>query len=109
MAYRCGVSLAVVVKLKVKMDMLRITENLENDRTIRLRLDGTLNTLSLPELEEICFRHQSDDAKVILLDLAGVVFMSDDVTKKLVELRSGRLRIINCSPFIETLLKTVPR
>jgi anti-anti-sigma regulatory factor len=89
--------------------MLRITENSENSKTVRLRLDGTLNALSLPELEAICIRHQSDHRKVIILDMAGVLFMSDEVAKKLVELRSDQLRIINCSPFIETLLKTVER
>jgi anti-anti-sigma regulatory factor len=113
MAYRCGVSLALVVNQfylgESEMDMLRITENLENGKTVRLRLDGTLNALSLPELEEICSRHQTEDTKVILLDLAGVIFMTDEIAKKLVELRSDRLRIINCSPFIEMLLKTVER
>jgi anti-anti-sigma regulatory factor len=89
--------------------MLRITENLENGKTVRLRLDGTVSAVSLPELEEICSRHQSTEAKVILLDLAGVVFMNDEVARKFVELRSHRLRIINCSPFIETLLKTVEK
>ncbi|MBI4527824.1 MAG: STAS domain-containing protein [Deltaproteobacteria bacterium] len=87
--------------------MLKITENLENGNTVRLRLDGTLNAPSLPELEEICTRHQNDAGKVIFLDLAGVVFMNEEVAKKLVELRSGQLRIINCSPFIKTLLRTV--
>ncbi|MGE5817930.1 MAG: STAS domain-containing protein [Deltaproteobacteria bacterium] len=89
--------------------MLRITENLENGKTVRLRLDGTVSAVSLPELEEVCSRHQSADAKVILLDLAGVVFMNDDVARRFVELRNDRLRIINCSPFIEALLKTVER
>ena len=106
-------SLALVVNQfylgESEMDMLRITENLENGKTVRLRLDGTLNALSLPELEEICSRHQTEDTKVILLDLAGVIFMTDEMAKKLVELRSDRLRIINCSPFIEMLLKTVER
>lgn len=89
--------------------MLRITENLENGKTVRLRLDGTVSAVSLPELEEICSRHQGADANVILLDLAGVVFMNDDVARRFVELRNDRLRIINCSPFIEALLKTVEK
>ncbi len=72
-------------------------------------MDGTVNALSLPDLEEACSRHQSDNGKVILLDLAGVVFMTDQAARKLGELRSDRLRIINCSPFIETLIKTVGR
>jgi anti-anti-sigma regulatory factor len=89
--------------------MLRITENLENGKTVRLRLDGSVSAVSLPDLEEICSRHQGTDAEVILLDLAGVVFMNDEVARKFVELRNERLRIINCSPFIEALLKTVER
>jgi len=89
--------------------MLRITENLENGKTVRLRLDGTVSAVSLPELEEICSRHQGTDARVILLDLAGVVFMNDEAARKFVELRNDRLRIINCSPFIEALLKTVEK
>jgi anti-anti-sigma regulatory factor len=89
--------------------MLRITERLEKGKTVRLRLDGTVNIMSLPELEEVCSRYQSADGKVILLDLAGVVFMNDEAAKKLVALRSDRLRIVNCSPFIETLLETVEK
>ena len=46
-AYTYGVSLAFVVKhlylSESEMDMLRIAENLENGKTVRLRLDGTLN------------------------------------------------------------------
>ena len=87
--------------------MLRITEKFENGKTIRLRLDGTVDTASFPELDAACSRHKSGDGKVILLDLAGVIFMNDEAARKLGELRSERLRIINCSPFIETLLKTL--
>ena len=89
--------------------MLRISESLENGNTVRLRLDGTVSAVSLPELEEICSRHQGTDARVILLDLAGVVFMNDEAAKKFVKLRSDRLRIVNGSPFIEALLQTVEK
>ena len=87
--------------------MLRITENSENGHTVRLRLDGIINTISLPELQATCSRHRKGDDKIILLDLAGVTFMNDEAAQKLVSLRSDRLRIINCSPFIEALLATV--
>ena len=87
--------------------MLRISENFENGKIIRLRLDGTVDSASFTDLDAVCSRHQSGDGKVILLDLAGVVFMNDETARKLAELRSERLRFINCSPFIETLLKTV--
>lgn len=87
--------------------MLRITENFENGTTIRLRLDGTISPASFEQLEETCSRHQyASEDKVILLDMSGVVFMTNDTASKIVRLRGERLRIINCSPFIETLLNT---
>jgi hypothetical protein len=45
--------------------------------------------------------------KGTFLDLAGVDFMTDQSAQKLAALRSERRRIINCSPYIETLLQTV--
>ena len=87
--------------------MLRITENDDNGKTVRLRLDGTVNSTSYAELEAACSHHQETAGKVILVDMAGVVFMNNEVASKLARLRTEQLRIINCSPFIETLLNTV--
>jgi anti-anti-sigma regulatory factor len=89
--------------------MLRITENSENEKTVRLRLDGTVTSTSYAELEATCSRHREAPSKIILVDMAGVVFMNNEVASKLAGLRSERLRIINCSPFIETLLATVEK
>lgn len=89
--------------------MLRITENFENGKTVRLRIDGNLTESGYPELESIFARHHGSNDIVLLLDMAGVVFMQAAVAKKLVNLRGERLRLINCSPFIETLLETVTR
>ena len=89
--------------------MLRITENSENVKTLRLRIDGTLTEICYPELESICARHQKSGGIVLLLDMAGVVFMQAEVARKLASLRGERLRIINCSPFIETLFETVTK
>jgi anti-anti-sigma regulatory factor len=87
--------------------MLRITENTENGQTIRLRLDGTVDLTSYAELAATCSRHRQAPGQIILVDMAGVVFMKNEVATKLAGLRSAQLRIINCSPFIETLLNTV--
>ena len=89
--------------------MLRITENSENGETVRLRLDGTVNSASYAELEAACSHHQETAGKIILVDMAGVVFMNNEVASKLASLRSEQLKIINCSPFIETLLNTAER
>src|SRR5215471_5844544 len=87
--------------------MLRITENDDNGKTVRLRLDGTINSTSYAELEAACSHQQETAGKIILVDMAGVVFMNNEVASKLAKLRNQQLRIINCSPFIETLLNTV--
>jgi anti-anti-sigma regulatory factor len=87
--------------------MLRITENTENGKIVRIRLDGTVNSTSYSELEAACARHQKATEKIILVDMAGVVFMNNEMASKLAGLRSEQLRIINCSPFIETLLNSV--
>jgi anti-anti-sigma regulatory factor len=87
--------------------MLRIRESSENGHILRLRLDGTLTTGSYAELEAAFSQHQGNGEKIILLDMAGVVFMNDEVARKLADLRGARLRIVNCSPFIEALLNTV--
>jgi len=86
--------------------MLRITENLENGATVRLRLDGTISQSSFAEVEDACCRYQGNQKQTILLDMAGVVFMNNEVASKMAELRNERVKIINCSPFIETLLNS---
>ena len=87
--------------------MLRITEKIESAKRVSLRLNGTLNASSWADLEQACVRHQGDDGKVLLLDLAGIVFMDDQGAENLSRLRGERVQIINCSPFVEALLKTV--
>jgi anti-anti-sigma regulatory factor len=87
--------------------MLRITQSSPDEGTVSFRLDGTLTATACGELEALCSQYRESDGKIIHLDMAGVVFMSEEIAKRLVELRSGRLSIINCSPFIETLLRMV--
>jgi anti-anti-sigma regulatory factor len=86
-------------------DMLRITENSDDAKTVRIRLDGTVSLESLAELDEALTRHQNSPQKTIILDMAGVDFMKDEAARKLVNLQSDALRIVNCSPFIATLLE----
>ena len=87
--------------------MLRITQSFLNEQTTVFRLDGTLTAVSCVELKALCSQIQHSDGKIIHLDMGGVVFMNEEVAKRLVELRSNRLSIINCSPFVEMLLRTV--
>jgi len=84
--------------------MLRITENLEKDKAMRLRLDGTVSIESFNELAELCARHQFNGGQTVIVDMAGVNFMHDDAARKLARLRTKSVRVINCSPFIAALL-----
>jgi hypothetical protein len=86
--------------------MLRITESFDKDNTVRLRLDGTISETSFADLEGVFARYDAPQ-QIILLDMAGVMFMNDHAAMKMVQLRSDRVQIINCSPFIETLLQIV--
>lgn len=86
----------------LRLDMLRITESFDSENMVRLRLDGTIAEASFAQVEEAVMHHLRN--RTIVLDMAGVVFMNNDAAKKIVQLRSEQLRIINCSPFIEILL-----
>ena len=84
--------------------MLRITEKVEDGRIVRLRLDGTVSAESAEDLWKLCALHQSTDLRTLLIDMAGVNFMSPEVAGKLARLRTDSVRIVNCSPFIATLM-----
>lgn len=86
--------------------MLRITETIENDSVVKLRLDGTITSESFAEIDRTCVQHQSQPKRTVVLDMAGVTFMQPEPARKLVQLKRDSLRIINCSPFIAALLRT---
>jgi anti-anti-sigma regulatory factor len=87
--------------------MLRITEKFENGKTVRLRLDGTLANESFDELANTLSIHRDGVGRIIIVDMGGVEFMNDQAARELIKLRGDDLRIINCSPFIATLLETI--
>ena len=89
--------------------MLRITEQMENDETVRLRLDGTISTDSISDLEAILATRESSNGRAFILDMGGVTFMNEAAAKRLAALRGGSLQIINGSPFITALLDMVGR
>jgi anti-anti-sigma regulatory factor len=87
--------------------MLRITENFENSKTVRLRLDGTLANEGFDELANALFVLRDGVGRTIIIDMGGVEFMNDHAARELIKLCGNELRIINCSPFIATLLETI--
>ena len=89
--------------------MLRITENFENGKTVRLRLDGTLSNETFDELTRAFLLHGDWAGRTIIIDMAGLDFMNDQSARELVNMLNDHLRIINCSPFIATLLATITK
>lgn len=84
--------------------MLRITEHNENKTTTRLCLDGTIDLESYGELEGIWSQPDKPESTIVVLDMTGVVYMSDEAARKLTSWRSDSFHIVNCSPYIEMLL-----
>jgi anti-anti-sigma regulatory factor len=89
--------------------MLKITEDIESENTVRLRLDGTMSIDSFGELANIYTAHRDSIGRTVILDMAGVDFMNDQAASRLIGLCNEGLRIINCSPFIATLLDTISK
>lgn len=89
--------------------MLKITESFETGNTVRLRLDGTLSNAAFGELADAYTAHRDDVGRTVILDMAGVEFMNDQAARSLINMRNERLLIINCSPFIATLLETISK
>jgi anti-anti-sigma regulatory factor len=87
--------------------MLRITENFENGKIVRIRLDGTLANEGFDELANALCTYRDGAGRTIIVDMGGVEFMNDHAARELMKLRGNELRIINCSPFIATLLETI--
>jgi anti-anti-sigma regulatory factor len=85
--------------------MLRITRTDEQGNVIRLRIDGTVDADSFGHIEASYSAGTASGEYLLLLDMSGVDFMTEAAARKLAVLRSERLRIVNCSPFVETLLR----
>ena len=84
--------------------MLRITEFIEDDNTVTLRLDGRLVDSSISELENLSVLHSVQHKKTVQLDFSGVTFIDDSSIKKLEKLKNEGIKIINYNPFVKILL-----
>jgi anti-anti-sigma regulatory factor len=84
--------------------MFKITKTKEHDNTINLRMDGKLVEEWLSEFETLYLKIRSEDYKRIIIDLSGVSFIDDNGIDFIQKIKDVRIDIINCSPFIESLL-----
>lgn len=87
--------------------MLKISAISETENALRLRLDGTLDANAFAELEASWRSHAGPLAPTIIVDMSGVVFMSDEAARQLTNRRGDYFHIVNCSPFIEMLLGNI--
>jgi anti-anti-sigma regulatory factor len=84
--------------------MLKITETLKDKKTVTLRLDGKVIDGWVWDLKKQCLRYRDKENKAVILDFVGVAFIDNEGVRMLEDIKDSRVKIINCSLFIETLL-----
>jgi anti-anti-sigma factor len=84
--------------------MLKITKTSEDEGTVTLMLDGRVDGTTLSDLEKLCLQYNDQENKVVLLDFSGVTFISSSGLRALEKMKYRRIRMINGSLFVETLL-----
>jgi anti-anti-sigma regulatory factor len=84
--------------------MFKITKTKDHDNTINLRMDGKLVEEWLSEFEKLYLKIKNENYKRIIIDLSGVSFIDDNGIDFIEKIKDERIDIINCSPFIESLL-----
>ena len=84
--------------------MFKITKTEEDDNTINLRMDGKLVEEWLSEFEKLYLKIKNEEYKRIIIDLSGVSFIDENGIDFIEKIKDERIDIINCSPFIESLL-----
>lgn len=78
---------------------------IEDQNTIRFKLDGTLVGASISVLKEQCMKYKNNKRKTVLLDFSGISYLDANGVKMLESVKDENLQIINCPLFIEALLK----
>lgn len=94
----------LIEELNETSTMLRIEKIKTDKRSVTLKLDGKIEGIYLDELEGICTCLLAEGGKTVTLDFSGVSFIDDESVAMLTKMKDGKLKIINCSPFIRTLL-----
>ena len=84
--------------------MVKITETSGDEKAVTLRLDGKIVDAWVADLERLCLRYRDEEHKSIVLDFSGVTFVDENGVGMLQRIKDSRIKIINCSLFIEALL-----
>ena len=88
-------------------NMLKITESIEDENTVKVSLDGRITNASFENLIDVYSRFRDGGNKSVVLDFSGVTYIDEDAATRVAKLRGDGVRIVNCSLFIETLLRSV--
>jgi anti-anti-sigma regulatory factor len=59
---------------------------------------------TMPELKRLCLHYRDEENKIVVLDFSGVTFIEMKGMRMLEGIKDERIRIVNCSPFIDSLL-----
>jgi hypothetical protein len=87
--------------------MLRISEVATPNPSVTLRLEGRMAGPWVEEARQVCERILTS-GRALKLDLAEVEFLDATGAALLERLRSQGVRLVACSPFVQTCLKTPP-
>ena len=96
----------MLCKNKIATQMLRITEIPEDDKTITLKLEGKLIGVWITYLDRKC-AYRKKKGYTVVLDFSGVTFIESRGVAMLERIKDDRVRAVNCSPFIRSILGKV--
>jgi len=84
--------------------MLQITYTSEGSSDITLKLEGRVVSDWVPLVREECLRILKEK-KSVRLDCSDVTFVDDRGVEMLKAMAGEGVKLVNCSPFIECLLR----
>ena len=84
--------------------MIKITTIYEDEKTVRLKVDGKIVAPCIWDLERLCCHYIYQKEKEIILDLEGVTFIDKKGLHMLGGFKENKIIVVNCSPFIRTLI-----
>lgn len=86
---------------------MRISQPIEVDGSVVLRLEGKVSGRWVDELRRLACEVLQKPAARLVLDLTEVSFVEADGLELLHELSSRHVRLSNCSLFVEHQLKAI--
>lgn len=85
--------------------MLRISRISTGHESVTLQLDGSVSGAWVDELRQMA-EAILDDAKALVIDCRGVSFSDFQGQRLIRELRARKVTLVNCSPFLESQLRS---